>query len=105
MTKAIFIDSKNQTISPIEVTGLTDLQALVGGWIELGRCPINATLYVNEEANIKPFYFGFAFSGKTFPYWGNGVLIGLPDAEGADTDLTFPIETLKEMIIFTRKAT
>jgi hypothetical protein len=111
MPKAIFIDAKNQTIRPTQwekakAMGLAHLQALCQGYIEIARCPLSATLYVNEEAFLgrKPYGFKFNLSPEGPVYLGNGVLVGLPDAEGNDTDLDISTETLKQIIIFLKEA-
>ncbi len=105
MPKAIFIDAKNQTIRPIQTMGLAHLQHLCEGYIEHARCPLSATLYVNEEAFLwrKPYGFKFDLSPEGPVYLGNGVLIGFPDAEGNDTDLDISTETLKQIIIFLKE--
>lgn len=104
MTRAVHIDAKACTVTEVVVTGLPDLQRLVGGYIEVARSGNpKVTLYVDEEGMIKSLPRGFLYN-NCGPYYGNGVVIGGPDREGDDTDLAASLEEVTALVQFGRFA-
>jgi hypothetical protein len=99
MPQAIFLNSRQRTISPIEVFGLADLQSLVEGWIEAAPCSLNAILYVNEEGLLRKLPYGFRLSGGG-NFFGNGVLVGPASRDGEDTNFYLPPKVLADIVTF-----
>ena len=69
-----------------------DLQKLVGGYIEAAPiCPDVCTVYVNEEGKLQdldPNMLWCANGGVHDVLVGTLVVLGPPDEDGDDTDLT-----------------
>lgn len=92
---AYFIDSTNKTIAQVEYSGLSDLQRMVEGSIELACYTRQGdTLFVNEEGLFTKDSF-FAIRGGYQPFAGNGVIVGREIGETAMT--LVPQGTLAEV--------
>lgn len=113
--KAYKIDSAAQTITEIEITCLEDIQAAVGGNIELFAILSGSdTLYVDEEGLFKKGLQSFALlsfalipknSGRPRQAMGNGILVGMELLDKNENLLGMAaprtsIELLKAMILF-----
>jgi hypothetical protein len=97
MTFAAIIDPDG-TIVYRHLTGLDDMQRTVEGYIEatpvLNAQPI--TVYACDEGKIRGLPVNPLASavGGLYPHdWivGNAIIVGEPDADGNDTDLTAEI--------------
>jgi hypothetical protein len=70
-----------------------DLQKLVGGYLEApGICP-ECTVYLNEEGKLKGLEpnMAWVYEGDVHDVLvGTLVVLGPPDDEGNDTDMTTP---------------
>lgn len=111
LTKGIFIDSENETISVIYLDESKDqqyklIQEVVGGYMEY--VPIrtlgNNDLIVNEEGKFK-FDKGFRIKGFHEKLNGNGLILGMEiDEDGEETgenvDTTLSIEDVYGMVQF-----
>jgi len=89
-------DSRPLALQPFD--RLEDYQLAVNGWIEAVDIPdIVATLYVNEEGLLRQLPYN---RRATFLWWfhapaarghtrlvGDAVLVGLPDSDGASTNI------------------
>ncbi len=99
MVKGLIIPADSgRPVESREFTGLDDYQKGVGGWIEAVDIPsLGITVYVNEEGIMLNLPFN---SRATFMWWyewplarqkamllGDAVVVGLPDRNGASTDV------------------
>jgi hypothetical protein len=109
MTKAYLIDAAAQTVSEVTITGLSDLQKLVGGYIEAAYVwDSGDTLFVDEEGLLKEGQSFFAVPGvrPEQAFAGNGVLVGREE-EGSqfpggfiNHDPAMSLEDLHEQVFF-----
>lgn len=95
--KAIHIDSAARTVRPLDVDGLKDMQAAVGGYIEAVTLADGHTLYVDEEGLLKGLRTGFLFMGRQ--YMGNGLILG-PVKNADDTDCKLSRSFVAEHTMF-----
>lgn len=73
--RAIHIDAKSKTVKTVQAETLTDMQKLVGGYIEIAQnLPGGDILFVDEEGLLKERQDVFFFNGHA--YVGNGLIIG-----------------------------
>lgn len=107
MTKGIYLPADE--LAPLEVREFADFmdyQSAVGGLFDVVDLPdLNATIYVNDEGLV----IGLPMNARATNLWwmcvpaarnasilvGDAVIIGMPDDEGADTDI--PDELLRAL--------
>jgi hypothetical protein len=99
MTKAIKIDPKAQTITPIEIVGYEALRDAVGGYITVVPTAFG-TLYIDDKGLINNTREFFAVQGYPQPLAGNGVLFGETDEGGKDTDVMLSVDEVTTIIRF-----
>jgi hypothetical protein len=105
-TKAIKIDAENQKIEEIEIDDYRDMQAAVGGLIELAFCsqseegePVD--LYINEEGRINGTDYGFGLTddnGEVQLYYGNGLVCGVNHETGDKLDAPVSVEDVRHRV-------
>ena len=79
------INAEKGRIERIQIENLEDMQACVGGLIELaGEIEGRNDLYVDEEGLCKEVTYGFRFKDRIFA--GNGLIIG-HNGKGASCDV------------------
>ncbi len=108
--KAIFIDSKKQQVSEVEIPETGTLQA----WYKIIGCdmveiaaylnPEQDSILVDEEGLMKlndhsPF---FIYEGAHQPFAGNGLVVGVND-EGESVSCKISIDEVKGKVKFTTK--
>jgi len=111
MAKAILIDVENKTFKNVELSeGLEDIYAnLKCDCFTVTRGTADCDCFVDDEGLLKNGYIdedgkrhnlsGFQINqGEVL--MGNGLLVGLPDAEGATTDITVSISDVESQITF-----
>ena len=99
--KAVKIDSKEKTITDIDVNGLPDLQAIVGGLIATALIfPNGDTLFVDDEGLFKNPENFFEHSDGYQPFAGNGVLVGTHPKNGEVLGVLTTAEQLTPKITF-----
>lgn len=77
MSRVLYINANRQSITMTHAAGLSALQALVGGSIQIGcRLPDDHVLFVDEEGLFKPQRWFFRLRGLDTPFAGNGVIVG-----------------------------
>ena len=112
MPKCLWIDASNGVVIEKTFAGLTDLQRLVGGSIELAyHWPNGDVLFVNEEGLVLGFDRGFNFSRRSDQWLaGNGVVVGR-EVEGPEypngytnLDPKLTVQDLRGMVDFRRVA-
>jgi hypothetical protein len=96
--KAYWINTTAKKITAVEYEGLTALQHMVSGYIELAKAwPTGDVMFVNEEGLLFQ-HDGrgwFRLAGIDRPFYGSGVVVG---REVGDTDKTEPPRiTLEEL--------
>ncbi len=102
---AIKINAVNQTIEPVHVHSLEDLQAVVGGYIETGLVLESGDyVFVNEEGLINPCDHFFFMNDAIQPFAGNGVVVGPADSEGENTDVVFNVDDIAKRCQFLTRA-
>jgi hypothetical protein len=87
--RAFQIDAVAQTVAEVEYSTLADLQALVGGSIEIAKTwPDGTTLFVDENGLAKPAGPEFWVVGNPWPLGSLGVVVGpeLPEEFWGDED-------------------
>ncbi len=98
MTKALHITT-DKVVTEVEVSGLQEMQALVGGLIEPVELSDGSTMWVNEEGlifDLPPNSIASDVCGLggradlmiTLGIRGNVFIEGPPDDEGDSTDVT-----------------
>ncbi len=100
--RAIVIDSKNQTVTELEIDqkdSLSAMQKVVGGYIELATTlPNGDDVFVNEEGLLhSPRHF-FTIVGGHQPYAGNAVILNHNrngDSTAAKSDLVYITTSVK----------
>jgi hypothetical protein len=98
--KAIFIDSANEKIKQIEVSGLKDLQAYVNGYVEIALTVGNNVIYVDEEGLYKGYGMWFKYGEYPQPFTGNGIVIGYDPDTGDEVDVSLTVEQVKAKVKF-----
>lgn len=87
--RAIWINSEAKTVEEVTInpeTDLEDLQARVGGYIELGhRFGNQDVLFVNEEGLLHNPQNFFTIPGAHQPFAGNGIIIGTDPMKPEDS--------------------
>lgn len=103
--RAIKIDSKNKTVSEIDVSDnsterLRQMQAVVGGCIEpahdLDNCD---TVYVNEEGLFGAEAF-FEIEGGHQPFAGDGIVLGFLPYTGDSTSAKSSVSEIRAKVKF-----
>ena len=100
--RAIWVNSKDQTVTEVDCVGLEDLQNRVGGFIEMAyQWPNQDVLFVDEEGLLKgDFKFCFLLLERTDqPFIGNGIIIGT-GRNGETRPAKHTWEQIKSKIIF-----
>jgi hypothetical protein len=92
VTKCIFINSKERTITEVPDNSYPKLSEMVEGSIELAmQFPNDDVLYVNEEGMLIGLDYWFIFEGGHQPFAGNGVLCGADRNDGDNEgEQTYP---------------
>jgi hypothetical protein len=102
--KAIKIDSHLQTITEIEVNGLTDMQKAVEGLIEVAAEIKHGskynTVYVNEEGLFEPHTDWFIWDGAHQPFKGNGLVVGYNPKSGNSLDSNMTVADVQKFVRF-----
>lgn len=99
MTKAIFVNAKDRTVTDVEINGLEDLQRLIGGWITTASHMEGNPVYCDDEGLLNGTQ-DFVFSSHyPQPLAGNLVIVG-DDGMGGDADVTLTVEQVKERVVF-----
>ncbi len=91
MTKAYIRNPGGDKWMPAIINGYEDINAAVGGFIEAVPIASGFTLYCNEEGkltNLDPIAYWVVNGEPHDVLVGSLVLIGPPDEEGEDTDVT-----------------
>lgn len=104
--KAILIDSKNRTVSQIEVSNAyPDINKAIGvDLICVGTELPGATLYVDDEGLLKSENTVFEFQGAHQPFAGNGVILGFdPNEEEENKDCPYTVEQIRAKVKWTNK--
>ena len=104
--KAFKIDSKAKTVTEIEVSGLDDMQAVVGGLIEQAHAFDNGdSIFVNEEGllNDEADEF-FLFKGAHQPFAGNGLVIGCDLETGDSASVKSAFSEIASQVQFMNRA-
>src|SRR6187399_2253097 len=84
MAKALWIDSKNRTITEVDCNGLEDMRKYVGGSICFAMSwNTGDVLYVDDEGLLKPQEHFFMLPGCQNPLAGDGLIVG-PEVETED---------------------
>lgn len=98
--KAISINSATQTVRVVEYNGLSDLQRLVGGSIEVAyQWPNGDVLYVDEEGLLKPQEHFFLLAERSDqPLAGDGVIVGAEQETEAGYVTLPPTFTVPEVL-------
>lgn len=98
--KALWINSEKQEITVVDYAGLTDLQRMVGGYIEVGMSwPNGDVLFVDEEGLLKPKAHWFMIEGNRQPLGGNGIVVGREDYDKAtDKETQLDVATTVEQL-------
>ncbi len=100
--KAYWINATDQTVTEVDSTGLSDLQRMVGGYIEIAkRWDSQDVLFADEDGLMKGGAAGwFRIAGKEQPISGNGVVVGPEDDEGESGEPTFTLAALQAEVVF-----
>jgi len=102
--RALVINSKEKKVEVVEISetdSLSEMQALVGGYIQ-GVLKIGKQdqLYVDEEGQMKSHTTGFYVTGSPHPvYVGNGVILGF-NRKGDEIDCTLTAEYVRSLVVF-----
>jgi len=104
MKKAIKIDAHNRTITEVEVDGLTDMQAVVEGNIEVATEIVfkkqTESVYVNEEGLFEPHNDWFVWKGAHQPFKGNGLVIGFKPSTGDSCSTKMTVADVQNFVKF-----
>lgn len=102
--KAIKIDVAARTVTAIEVAGLSDMQAVVAGSIEVATEVQHQdqwnTVFCNEEGLYLPIRDWFIWQGAHQPFKGNGLVIGFNPETGESIDTNLTVEDVKKFVRF-----
>lgn len=99
--KAIHINAEKQTITEININGLSGMQDAVGGYIAVAHGPNDKnTIYVDDEGLLKGYNYGFEYNGAHQPFAGNGIVCGIDYETGESTDCTLTIDEIKKNVRF-----
>jgi hypothetical protein len=100
--KAYKIDSENKSVIEIEIdpkNSLTEMQAVVGGYIEVAiNLDNDDTIFVNEEGLFGGPKTFFTIEGGLQPYAGNGLVIGTNIQSGESTDAQSSLAEIKAKV-------
>jgi len=111
MAKAILIDVENKILKNVELSeGIDDIyENLKCQCFTVTRGTAECDCYVDDEGLLKQGYIdedgkrhnlsGFQI-GEDQILMGNGLLVGLPDAEGVTTDITVSVSDVEGKITF-----
>lgn len=103
--KIIVIDSKNKKVYESNYKEVSDLQKIVGGYIELAHeinkgDSINDIVFVNDEGLLcEPRYF-FTIKGGYQPFAGNGVVVGTNIKNGKSINVQSTLEEIENNVSF-----
>ncbi len=99
--KAIKIDAVNRKIEEIDIDGLPDMQAAVGGLIEIGHHfrPSADIIYVDEEGLLKEPDNFFAIEHETQLLAGNGLIVGTGH-QGEEKEPEITIEYVQKHVLW-----
>jgi len=103
MKKGILIDSKNETITEIEVGDYKDIQKKIGcGLFDVVTVDKDNDIYIDDEGllsidNDSKF---FGFKGSNVKLAGNGLVLGINHKTGDSKNTTLTVEYLKDRIEF-----
>lgn len=99
--KAILIEPESCTVQEVEWHNLADLQALVGGYIEIAwHGPAGDVLFVDEEGLLKRPTVGFWFAGRPGQNLvGRGLIVGRErqDEAGGYLGTDDPVITVEQV--------
>lgn len=105
--RAVVIDPVEREVREVEIKGtLTELQGLVGGYIELVPVSMYTPqlsqhhMYVNEEGRLSPDIAVHQWSLKGWPeayLCGAGVLL-TSGGDGSDRAATVALQTVRELV-------
>jgi hypothetical protein len=101
MAKALLIDPEAQSIEPVDVSGESDIKALVGfETLESDKVgEAGDKLYFDEECFIRGTPGRFQIDA-VIPVAGKGVVVGV-DADGSSlVDVSMDIEDLRRRTVF-----
>ena len=100
--RAIKIDSKNRTITEININNLDDMQQVVEDWICTGfNFPDDQnTCYVNDEGLLESPEHFFVHKDGHQPFAGNGLIIGFNPYTGENEACTLNLEEVKDDVQF-----
>jgi hypothetical protein len=100
--KAYWINATDQTITTVEYFNLSDLQRMVGGYIEIIHCWDNGdVIFGDEEGLLKGLTTWFRLEGYDRPFAGNAVVVGAEDEDDSATaDPTITLDQLTAIVTF-----
>jgi hypothetical protein len=101
--KAYWINATEQTITAVDYAAVTDIQRMVGGYIEAPkRWPTGDVLFVDEAGMLKANPPGwFMIEGISQPIAGNGVVVGREIGDTSRTrDPKLTLEQLRAEVRF-----
>ena len=100
--RAIKITAETGAIEEIEIDGLADMQAAVGGYLE-AACDTpdgKNTLYVDEEGLMKENEHFILYCHGHAPYAGNGLFCGFNSRSGKTVDCKMSLDEVKKDVRF-----
>lgn len=101
--KGFLINSKDETITVVEVTDYKDIQKKVGcDLFDVVQLDEQNDVYVDDEGllNLDKDSKFFGFKGSELRLAGNGLVLGINHNTGDSKDSTMSIEFLKERVEF-----
>jgi len=101
--KGFLINSKDGTITEVEVTDYKDIQKKVGcDLFDVVSLDENNDVYVDDEGllNLDKDSKFFGFKGSELRLAGNGLVLGINNNTGDSKDTTLTVEYLKDRVEF-----
>lgn len=101
LKRVVIINSETQQVTEDEISGLEDMQKIVGGRIERAFIIDNGDeIYVNEEGLLRGSNFFCEMVNKDFILFGNAIIVGAVTPTGANRDALSTTEEIREQINF-----
>ena len=99
--KAYLIDPESRSVEPIEISGMSEIEALIGfNTLESDSVGTRGDLlFFDEECFIRGSHHRFRID-KLVPVAGKGVVIGAPNPEGGFRNVDTDIDELKHRIVY-----
>ena len=105
--KAILVDSKNQTVTEIEINNYKEIYSHLGEECRTFEAPVslpnNDTFYVDEEGLYHTCEGGWKMKNFNQPILGNAVIQGTNINTGESIDVKSTVDEIKKMIIWVSK--